>query len=1135
MKCGACAYVNPADARFCAGCGAKLAPRCPSCAAEVLAEAAFCHHCGAGLRGPNAAAGTVAQGAAAGPAAPAPAGLAPAETAPAEIAPAEIAPTEPAPADPLRAPGGELRQVTVLFADLVDSTGLTQRLDIEDYRRVLAAFKRVVIDAAEEFGGRMGGFAGDGGAVFFGYPVAFEDAAVRAIHCARAILKGVAALEIELAQLRVAVQARLSVHTGAVVVDAAEREGGDLFGEAPNVAERLKQAAQPGDIVVSDTSRRLAERQFVFADIGEQTLRGVERPVRACLVVGLARDADPMSGHAAEILGRGGELAVLRQRWESAAEGEGQLVLLSGEAGIGKSALVRVFRDALGDAPHRVLALSGSTIRQRSAFHVLRTGFERFIGAEEGAAAQARGARARAFLAEEGLAAARFLPALAHLLAFDAGAPLQGTAQQVRRAVAAALVALLDALEARAPLLIVVEDLHWVDPSTIEFLSDVADMEGARRRMIVATYRPDYAPTWRARPNTTALMLSRLSRRDTMKVIETVAGKPMPQEVAEQIAERTDGVPLFIEELTKMVVESGLLRDAGARYALDRPLPPLSIPVSLQDSLMARLDRLAAVKDVAQIAAAIGRRFPQALLRKVSGLVRETLDAALSQLTDAELIFQLRAAPEAEFEFKHALVQDAAYHSLLRSARREWHARIAATIARDFPAIAAEEPEVLAHHWTEARRFEEAEVCWTKAAGRALARSANLEAIGHFEAALACIGQQPHSDARDRRELDLRIGVAVPLATARGYAHESVRAAYARAQVLCEATGETERLFRVIYGLCRHDMMAADHQRALTTAHRLREIAEQDGDPAHRAAADRAMGATLFYLGETCAALEKLDHLSRIDLSAAARREALSYDVVDFMVAAAGYASWLRWLTGRADDARAESARAIALGGETGHPFSLALAHAFASWTAEFCGDRDACGAHAQTLARISRDNSFGFWTGWAQIMEAVAADGPDASARIAEGVSRWRDAGSRLAMSYFLWLKARALLKDGDAARALSALEQAERLDAASGERWWRPEVLRLRAQIERDAPDRARALLGSALAEAQALASPMLALRATCDLAGLGDPTAAGALAPLMARIADGGETADTARARTLLREAGSRAGISVADRVN
>ena len=1119
MKCGACDYVNPADARFCAGCGARMAPRCPACAQEVLADAAFCHHCGAGLR-------AQARGAAAAVAAPAPAEP-PAET-PAETraesraeTPAETPTERP---QPLRAPSGELRQVTVLFADLVDSTGLTQRLDIEDYRRVLAAFKRVVVGAAEEFGGRMGGFAGDGGAVFFGYPVAFEDAAVRAIHCARAILRGVAALETELAQLRVAVQARLSVHTGAVVVDDAEREGGDLFGEAPNVAERLKQAAQPGDIVVSDTSRRLAERRFMFADIGEQTLRGVERPVRAYLVVGLSRDADPMSGLAAEILGRGGELAVLRQRWESAAEGEGQLVLLSGEAGIGKSALIRVFRDALASLPHRVLSLSGSTIRQGSAFHVLRTGFERFIGAQEGASAPERAEQARAFLAAEGLDADQFLPALAQLLDFEAEAPLQGAPQQVRRAVAVALATLLDALDARDPLLIVVEDLHWVDPSTIEFLSDIADMEGARRRMMVATYRPDYTPTWRARPNTTALMLSRLSRRDTMKVIAMVAGKPLPPEVADQIAERTDGVPLFIEELTKMVIESGLLRDAGDHYALDRPLPPLSIPVSLQDSLMARLDRLAAVKDVAQIAAAIGRRFPQALLRKVSGLVRETVDEALAQLTDAELIFQLRASPDAEFEFKHALVQDAAYHSLLRSARREWHGRIAETIARDFPDIAAAEPEVLAHHWTEARRFDKAECCWTAAAGQALARSANLEAITHFEAALACIEQQPPSAARDRRELDLRIAVAVPLATARGYAHESVRAAYARAQTLCDAVGETERLFRVVYGLCRHDMMAADHQRALKTARRLSAVADEDGDPAHQAAADRAMGSTLFYLGDHHAALERLDHLARLDLSAEKRREALSYDVVDFKVAGASYASWLCWLTGRADDARAETVRAIALGEETGHLFSLALARAFASWTAEFCGDLNACGDHAQTLAKLSRDNNFGFWTGWAQIMEAIAADGPDTTLQINEGLALWRGTGARLAMSYFLWLKARTLLKDGDAARALSALSEAERLDAASGERWWRPEVLRLRARIEgADAPDRAATLLGAALKEARALHSPMLALRATCDLSAGGDRAAADALAPLLAQVAAGGETADTARARGLLRASG------------
>jgi class 3 adenylate cyclase len=1096
IDCAACGFANPENARFCAGCGVKLAARCAACGGETLEGAAFCHHCGATIG----------------------AGVAPRAAEVAPVSAPEVPPPPPQ-REPPPASAAELRHVTVVFVDIVDSTGLSQRMDLEAYRGLLAAFRIFVDRLAPEYDGHVAQFMGDGAMIFFGYPLAREDAVACSIHCGLDLVRGAADLGGALAKDLPPVGLRVTINTGSVVVDESARADGsfskDVFGDVPNIAERLKIAAAPGDVVVSAATRRLVARAFRFADLGERSLKGVEGPVRAFRVEGAASSRDAWETRDAAIVGRGAELALLDQRWTSAVEGDGQVVLLSGEAGIGKSSLVRFLRDRIATQARREIVFAGATIRQNSAYHTLREAFERLAGVEEADDAAARRGRIADFLAAESLDPAAFSPALERLL--DCAESNGESGEAARRALSQTLIALLAALGAERPLLILAEDLHWVDPSSIDFLTELATATDGRNWLLVATFRPDFAPPWPTRPNMTALTIGRLSRRDTLRLIEATAGKPVPAEVVEQIVERTDGVPLFVEELTKTVLESGLMRDAGDRFALDGPLPPLSIPESLQDSLMARLDRLAAVKDVAQIAAAIGRRFPLELLRRVSGRVDAVLDEALAKLTDAELIFRLRTHPDAEFEFKHALVQDAAYQSLLRSARQDWHARIGSTIERDFPQIAAEEPEILAHHWTEARDFARGEARWTEAGRIALERSANLEAIDHFRRALACLAEQPQDAERDRRELDLLISLAVPLASSRGYADAQVRETYARAEALSAALGEDARLFPIVYGMFRSWMIGGDQHSAVDAARRLEAIAGATGDPGHRAAADRALGSALFYRGELAAAMPHLEAVENADLTDAVRRAALAYDVVDLKVTGPAYMAWALWAVGRADAARADAARAIERADATGHLFSRALARAFASWTHDFCGDAERSRATAEDVLKLSRDNGFVFWVGWAEVMAAAAAGGADAPECIDRGIEDGLSTGSAVGLSYFLWLKARALLDAAAPEGAAAALDAAEADIARSGEGWWRPEVLRLRARIETD-PTRAAALLDDALGAARAMEAAAFALRAATDRMALtGD--AGLDLPALLARVEAGGVTADTAEARFLI----------------
>ena len=620
---------------------------------------------------------------------------------------------QPPPAEP-RPPDAERRQLTVMFCDLVDSTALSGQLDPEDLREVVRAYQATCTAVIQHFDGSIAQYLGDGLLVYFGYPQAHEDDAQRAVRAALGIIEAMGTLNTRLEQdksIRLAV--RLGIHTGLVVV--GEMGGGGrqeqlALGETPNVAARIQGLAAPDTVAISEATSRLIQGYFACHDLGPHILRGLAAPVQVYRVLGESGVQSRLEVASARgltpLVGRGSEVTLLLERWEQVKDGAGQVVLLSGEAGIGKSRLVQALKDQMAQEPHTRIEYRCSPYHQHSAFAPIIAHIERVLAWERDTVPQEKLSKLEEALARHPWPLPEVLPLLAALLSLPLPAPyppLTLTPERQKQKTLEALLAWLLAETEQQPVLFIVEDLHWVDPSTLEWLSLVVEQSPTARLYGLFTCRPEFASPWPTRTHLTPLTLSRLPRPQAARLVHGVTGgKPLPAEILAQIVAKTDGVPLFVEELTKTVLESGLLREMEGAYELAGPLPPLAIPTTLQDSLMARLDRLATVKAVAQLGATIGRQFGYELLRAVSLLDDATLQQHLRQLVEAELVYQRGVPPQATYLFKHALIQDAAYQSLLKSTRQQYHQRIAQVLAERFPETAETQPELLAHHYTEA-------------------------------------------------------------------------------------------------------------------------------------------------------------------------------------------------------------------------------------------------------------------------------------------------------------------------------------------------------------------------------------------------------------------------------------------------
>ena len=615
-----------------------------------------------------------------------------------------------------------------MFCDLVGSTALSTRLDPEDLREVIGAYHRCCAESDRKAGGFVAKYMGDGVLAYFGYPQAHEHDAERAVRAGLALVEAVPKLK---TAAGVPLQVRVGIATGLVVVGdligagAAQEQA--VVGETPNLAARLQALAEPGTVVISSSTRRLTGGLFDYRDLGAVALKGFAETVPAWQVLGASAAEsrfEALRASTTPLVGRDEEIDLLLRRWEQAKGGEGSVVLLSGEPGIGKSRIAETILERLSGEPHTRLRLFCSPHHQDSALYPSITQLERAAGFRRDDTDEQRLTKLEAVLALAADDLGEAVPLLADLLSIPTGdryPALDLTPQKRKEKTLRALVAQVEGLAARQPVLLVVEDVHWADPTSLELFDLIVERASSLPLLVIVTFRPEFVPPWVGRPQVTLISLSRLPRRLRAEMIAHVTGgKVLPQEIADQIIDRTDGVPLFIEELTKAVVESGLLVDAGDRYVATGPVTPLAIPTSLQASLLARLDRLAPTRDVAQIAAALGRQFSHELISAVAAMPRQQLDDALAQLVSAELIFRRGTPPDAEYTFKHALVQDAAYGTLLRSRRQQIHARIAATLEEQFPEIVVAQPALLARHCAEAGLAEKAVVYWLKAGQQAL-------------------------------------------------------------------------------------------------------------------------------------------------------------------------------------------------------------------------------------------------------------------------------------------------------------------------------------------------------------------------------------------------------------------------------
>src|SRR5262249_6187258 len=774
--------------------------------------------------------------------------------------------------DPERPNEAERPYLTVMFCDLVGSAALSARLDPEDMWRVTASYHACISEIITRYHGKVARYMGDGVLAYFGYPLAQEDNADQAVRAGLALVDAIASRR---TGVGAALQARIGIATGTVVVSelligeiTAEQS---VVGETPNLAARLQTLAEPGTVLICPTTHRLTGGYFAYRDIGPLTLKGWVEPVSVHQVVGTSGVESRFEAmHNAKLpplFGREEEIDLLFRRWRLATQEEGRVVLLTGEPGIGKSHIAMALDERLQNESHITLRYFCSAHHTNSALFPFISQLERVAGFAHSDSPAEKLSKLEA-LVSQSTVDPEHVAVLASLLALPASDRyrLQDLSPQKRKEkTLAALLAQLEGLAARQAVFIIFEDAHWIDPTSLELLAATVEHVPQLRALLLITARPEFTPPWPSYPHLTTISLTRLGRRDGAALVERVTGgKKLPQQVMDQILAHTDGVPLFIEELTKMVLEVGLLQERDGQYVLERPLPPLAIPTTLQASLIARLDRLSPVREVAQIGAVVGRDFHYELLSAVARRPAQTLDEALDQLLRVELIFRRGHIAAAVSFFKHVLVRDAAYAGLLKSRRLQLNAAIADALEQRLPEVAQTQPETLAHHLTEAGLIEKAIGYWLRAGKGAALRSANLEAIAHLERGIELTGRLPAGERTDRFELDLQLVLGPCLIAAHGPAANKAMATFTRARELCERLGQPPEYLQVIFWLATASVVRGELPQALEAIAGLPKAAEAHGNQPALLNGIRGQAMILMFMGRIMEARQALERAVKL-------------------------------------------------------------------------------------------------------------------------------------------------------------------------------------------------------------------------------------------------------------------------------
>jgi predicted ATPase/class 3 adenylate cyclase len=1053
---------------------------------------------------------------------------------------------ETVPAEP-RAPEAERRQLTVLFCDLVDSTVLASQLDPEEWREVVRAYQDTCAKVIARYEGHIAQYLGDGLLVYFGYPQAHEDDAQRAVRAGLGILEAMAQLNTRVEGERgVHLAVRLGIHTGLVVVGevgGGTRQEQLALGETPNLAARLQGMAAPNTLVISAATVPLLGGFFACRSLGTHLLKGLPQPIEVSQVLyeSTARSRLEAAGRVGltPLVDREQEIGLLQERWAQVKDGLGQVVLLSGDAGIGKSRLVQVLTEQVAAEPQAWLTpCQCSPYHQHTALYPMIDLLERVVlRFEREESSQQKLHKLEGFLVQYGLPLAETVPLFAALLSLPLTAdyaPLTVSPEQQKQQTLHALLTVLLRIAAQEPVLFVMEDLHWVDPSTLEFLTLLVDQGPTARILALFTCRPDFSPPWTGRSHLTQVTLPRLPRRQAAELTDRVAhSKVLPPEVVEQVVAKTDGVPLFVEELTKMVLESGLLRERAERYELTGPLPPLAIPTTLHDSLMARLDRLAAVKGLAQLGATLGREFAYELLQAVALWDEDTLQRGLQQLVAAEFLYQQGLPPHATYRFKHALIQDAAYQSLLRSTRQQYHQRIAQDLEAHFPATAETQPELLAHHYTQAGLTEQAVPYWQRAGQQASDRSAYLEAVQHLTRGLALLATLPETPARAQQEIELRIALGPALMAAKGWAVPEVEQTYARARALCQQLGDTPQLFPTLRGLWRFYQGRGALLAARELGEQLVRLAQREAAPLPRLEAHNALGQTLFQLGEYTTARKHLEQGVALIDPTTQLGQALHQGEASGVRCLVTAARTL-WCLGYPVQAVRRSEEALALAQALAHPYSLAMVRYQAAFLHHHRRDVLAVQAQAEALLTLATDQGFPLFVGhgtylqgWVLTMRGEASAG---LAQLRQGLGAILAAGQELSRPFGLVLLAEATGLVGQVEDGLRLVAEALTVLEASGRGDLLAEAYRLQGTLllHQAVPDavRAEACFQQALAIARRQQAKSWELRTVLSLSRLWQQQGKTAeayrlLAEIYGWFTEGFDTADLQEAKSLLDE--------------
>jgi class 3 adenylate cyclase/tetratricopeptide (TPR) repeat protein len=1039
----------------------------------------------------------------------------------------------------------ERRQLTVAFCDLVGWTRMSEHWDPEELMGVVRAYQQVCTDEVDRHEGRVAQYLGDGVMIYFGDPTAHDDDAQRAVRTVLAILAGVKNLSHGLQQEgRPELSVRIGIHTGEAVVGEV---GGETrrerlaVGEVPNLASRAQGLADLNTIVMSEATYRLVKPYFTYKDLGAHRLKGLERLVQLYQVTGETEVQTRMQAAATvgivPLVGRGKEAEFLRECWQRSRAGTGQVVLVRGEPGIGKSRLVEVLKGQLAGESYSLLECYCLAYEQHTAFAPLSHLLRRTLGFKREDSPQEKLSKLRTAMDGLGLDPKVTVPLLAPLVSITADAgytPLALPPVRARQLTLEILTTWLLRATETSPVLLIVEDLHWMDPSSLELCSLVMGKQESSRMLMLLTYRPEFQAQWPSRGSLHELALTGLTEEESAALATHVAhNRTLPAEVLHEVVKRTDGVPLFIEELTKTILESGLLKPVNGSYELSGPLPPRAIPDSVQGSLRARLDRLGGAKKLAQIGATIGRDFRHDLFQAVAKIGGVEIERDMGRLIDANLVIQNGVLPQATYSFKHALIQEEAYRSLPISDRPEWHQRIASVLTERFPEIAESSPELLAQHFTAAGFDRQASGSWQKAGQRSLERAANREAITHLGKALERL--QNLQDTRERRETELGLQLSLMPAhmAIRGWASSEVEACCVRARELCIELNDHQRLVGALWGLWTVHFLRAELDEALDFAEQVLNMALGAGVKMLEVIGHHAVGFTKYFRGELVEAKEHATNGIRLFDMDTEGQIVQTFQISSTMALRFFYSAIL-WFLGKPEESWKEREKASSLIRDLNHKPSQAAFMSFELCFYLYSRDPKRMKQAVEGLMKLSKDEGFllyvpvgMMYVGWALAEEGNTEEGLQ---QIERGKKIYCDFGNRIKYVEILVMYAEVLWKTGRTDDALRALEEGMNHANTSQERLFEPELYRIRGDIlfgQGNEPDAVEAL-DQAIEKARKQGAAMLELRAVTSKCRLwqskgNKEEARGQLRQVYDSFTEGFDTKDLMEAKNLLQELG------------